>query len=1639
MSSIAVANAMEIHTETVSTTLQALYDLYHQTNSADIDLQKYGTGTKKKTTSDKFAKFAKFYGDSGKADQIATVKLKRSLCRVEVGRALGETAELEVLESEHIMSIFSFLLDHGLRDEEENVQLQMSEAGMSMCNAHGAKLNAGLLPMFEASLKQAEDSDASKYKSVEVSDRVRRGVVLFMGTTARHLDGDDARLPNIVDTLIGALTIPSEKVQKTVSKCLTPLMKVYKTKTGFDGGREIIDKLVDMTLRGESYGDRRGAAWGLAGVTKGLGIACLTNQNVVTRLKSGCQAKTLTNARQGALFGFECLAGVLGILFEPFVIVVLEDMLKLIGDKKDVVREAAVDASRIVMSNLTSHGVKMVLPTLIKAFNAVQWRTKRASIMMLGAMAHAAPKQLANCLPQIVPKLTEALKDAQSRVKDAGKAALDDIASVITNPEVVELVPLLKSALIKPADHLSDALTALEETDFVNPIDAASLALIFPIVHRSLRGRSGAQKRKAAQITADMTHMVSTPTDLVPYLPRLVPQVESMLTDPSPEVRLTCARSLGRLVRSLGEEHFPDTVKTLCTGLFAKTSSVERSGHAQGLCEVLVALGPERLERVIGELIPQAEHESPHVREGTMWLLAFLPATMGTHFSKLIPDTLPVILTRLKDDVDSVREVSLRAGQVVIGQHGLDDSDVLLPLMEDALFDENWRIRKDVCQMLGELLHRVGGGKVSYNPLDAMSTGAVEADSDDEVEEEEDEEGNGKDDWNGDDDDDDDDDDEDDGDVSSRTMSSMELLSKMEKHLGKDTLHRLLSKLYMLRADPNFYVKQTAQNVWKGMVTNTGRVLRSMLVKFMDIVIEFLSHSRDELRIIAGGSLGDIVQKMGDRVTSVVLPILEEGMSKGEDAQRQGVCLGLLEIITASNRRLLEANVMRLMPIVQTALCDELEDVCETAAQCFNVMQQKLGGSVIDTVVPLLLRDLKSGDASKAELSMQGLRQLLILRGRDVMSVLVPRLIPKDAPLELFHAKTISEVAETTGDIMHHHVSEIMVRLLETLERMTETGYDEELSNAVRQAMRSILVECSDEEGLQWTLVEYVTAGVVSDSPTLRSAALWCLGEFCEHTTMDFDIHVGSIAVALLDRFFDTDVNVLEAAHKSLTQLNKKIPPETLAQDMKQLRVAITSAISREKFKKRKIDAHSGVTIVDPTTGEYVVPGFCVKKGLAPVLPVFLYGLTYGSADLRESSAAGMGEVLAVSTDDAVKPFLMKVTGPLIRVLGDRYQAPVKIETLRTILLLLNKGGKRLRPFIPQLQTTFVKNLSDPSHIVRDLSATSLTRLMEFVTRVDQLVKELKSTITSTVGGVQLSMMKALHGVMSVKGEKMSAGMVDEVVELLLPMITDPSMDTRKEAAKCLGVAAHYIGEDTALSTLMSEICSGSDKNRPWEDRYTSTQALSALLSHGVVHSTPTNGLLMGTSLKNMIDTVKLLSTDDNGSVREGACQTMASLLQMSMVGTMGTVGSEGESKESTDNESKSTETESLSALLLSKAALKDPSTDVRTAACCAIMKVARDTKTNFFGRMKVRKILLPAVVTCAMNRKNARMRTASDRALFYCFRMQENKDTLETRVRKINANVLKGGKGSSDMIAFVNKHWQKVSKLIPENSWDLI
>lgn len=66
----------------------------------------------------------------------------------------------------------------------------------------------------------------------------------------------------------------------------------------------------------------------------------------------------------------------------------------------------------------------------------------------------------------------------------------------------------------------------------------------------------------------------------------------------------------------------------------------------------------------------------------------------------------------------------------------------------------------------------------------------------------------------------------------------------------------------------------------------------------------------------------------------------------------------------------------------------------------------------------------------------------------------------------------------------------------------------------------------------------------------------------------------------------------------------------------------------------------------------------------------------------------------------------MQITGPLIRIIGDRFASGVKAAILGTMSALLGKAGPALKPFLPQLQTTFLKCLADPvSQVLRSSNA----------------------------------------------------------------------------------------------------------------------------------------------------------------------------------------------------------------------------------------------------------------------------------------------------------------------------------------------
>ena len=62
-----------------------------------------------------------------------------------------------------------------------------------------------------------------------------------------------------------------------------------------------------------------------------------------------------------------------------------------------------------------------------------------------------------------------------------------------------------------------------------------------------------------------------------------------------------------------------------------------------------------------------------------------------------------------------------------------------------------------------------------------------------------------------------------------------------------------------------------------------------------------------------------------------------------------------------------------------------------------------------------------------------------------------------------------------------------------------------------------------------------------------------------------------------------------------------------------------------------------------------------------------------GPQDVKEQAARLLGEIIQLTSAAALKPSVVHITGPLIRILGDRFNWNVKEAILDTLGLLLEK------------------------------------------------------------------------------------------------------------------------------------------------------------------------------------------------------------------------------------------------------------------------------------------------------------------------------------------------------------------------------
>ncbi|XP_009587833.1 protein ILITYHIA isoform X1 [Nicotiana tomentosiformis] len=1404
------------------------------------------------------------------------------------GIALALLSVADVLRAKDLPVVMTFLISRALADPNADVRGRMINAGIVIIDKHGRDNVSLLFPIFENYLNK-KASDEEKY------DLVREGVVIFTGALAKHLAKDDPKVHAVVEKLLDVLNTPSEAVQRAVATCLSPLMQAKQ-----EDAPSLVSRLLNQLMKSDKYGERRGAAFGLAGVVKGFGISCLKKYGIVKALHEGLADRNSAKSREGALLAFECFCEKLGKLFEPYVIQMLPFLLVSFSDQVVAVRDAAECAARAMMSQLSAQGVKLILPSLLKGLEDKAWRTKQSSVQLLGAMAYCAPQQLSQCLPKIVPKLTEVLTDTHPKVQSAGQTALQQVGSVIKNPEISALVPTLLMGLTDPNEYTKYSLDILLQTTFVNSIDAPSLALLVPIVHRGLRERSAETKKKAAQIAGNMCSLVTEPKDMIPYIGLLLPEVKKVLVDPIPEVRSVAARAIGSLIRGMGEENFPDLVPWLLDTLKSDGSNVERSGAAQGLSEVLAALGIEYFENILPEIIRNCSHQKASVRDGHLALFRYLPRSLGIQFQNYLQQVLPAILDGLADENESVREAALSAGHVLVEHYATTSLPLLLPAVEEGIFNDNWRIRQSSVELLGDLLFKVAG---------TSGKAHLEGGSDDE---------------------------------GASTEAQGRAIIEV---LGREKRNEVLAALYMVRTDVSITVRQAALHVWKTIVANTPKTLKEIMPVLMSTLISSLASSSSERRQASGRALGELVRKLGERVLPSIIPILSQGLKDPNPSRRQGVCIGLSEVMASAGRSQLLSFMDELIPTIRTALCDSMIEVRESAGLAFSTLYKNAGMQAIDEIVPTLLHALENEETS--DTALDGLKQILSVRTTAVLPHILPKLV--HLPLSAFNAHALGALAEVAGPGLDSHLSTILPALLNAM------GYtDTEVQSLAKKAAETV-VSVVDEEGMD-SLLSELLKGVGDSQASIRRSSAYLIGYLFKNCDFYIGDEAPNMISTLIILLSDPDSDTVVVAWQALSSVVSSVPKEVLPTYIKLVRDAVSTSRDKERRKKKG--------------GPVLIPGFCLPKALQPLLPIFLQGLIGGSAELREQAALGLGELIEVTSEKTLKEFVIPITGPLIRIIGDRFPWQVKSAILSTLSIIIRRGGIALKPFLPQLQTTFVKCLQDNTRTIRSSAALALGKLSALSTRVDPLVGDLLSGVQTSDVGIREATLTALKGVIKHAGGSVSIASRTRVYTLLKDLIHNDDDQIRSSAASIFGIISQYL-EDGQVVEVLDEL-SKSASSSNWCSRHGAVLTICSMLKHNP------DIICASSSFTLIVNCLKSTLNDEKFPVRETSTRALGLLLRQQI---------------QSDPSNSTSHVETLGSIVL---AMQDDSSEVRRRALSALKAVSKVRASANPGAIAIHVSKFGPVLADCLKDGNTPVRLAAERCALHAFQLAKGTENVQ-------------------------------------------
>mmetsp|Transcript_14837 Transcript_14837/g.36967 ORF Transcript_14837/g.36967 Transcript_14837/m.36967 type:complete len:1411 (-) Transcript_14837:1858-6090(-) len=387
------------------------------------------------------------------------------------------------------------------------------------------------------------------------------------------------------------------------------------------------------------------------------------------------------------------------VAFSLLVLQLVEALLPLTAEAKTGKQTLAVLQAGVAAAPSLSAGYLPLILSAIEKPPQNKWKVKVAALEVMAGglltnLASHCPKQLNHEMAHIVKILVACSKEVRAEIKNSSAKLLEQIGQLVKCTEIQALSDKIVNCLKNFGNMklATETLYQIANTTFLSYVDAASFALLFPIVERAMKERNFDSKKNGIMIIGAAVVLIEDAEILEPYLASLLPILKELALDPTFEIQREAAKSLGSLGKNLPDLLERDLLLWAFDNLQSTRGDIhnaenERTGAAHSLSEMLsVTLDKSLLGKVLEEIVkPRALSGTfPEQRAGAFSLMEFLCKVDSFEpFCKSF--ALQWVLQGLRDESTLVHDHAFQAGTAMMREIGGSNADSFVFPLADAV------------------------------------------------------------------------------------------------------------------------------------------------------------------------------------------------------------------------------------------------------------------------------------------------------------------------------------------------------------------------------------------------------------------------------------------------------------------------------------------------------------------------------------------------------------------------------------------------------------------------------------------------------------------------------------------------------------------------------------------------------------------------------------------------------------------------------------------------------------------------------------------------------------------------------------------------------------------------------------------